>query len=44
MNNFWMKYMADVSSTSSVFLKNTLHQKLYNSEFYFADKQPGIPS
>lgn len=43
MNNFWMKYMADVSSTSSVFLKNTLHQKLYNSEFYFADKQPGIP-
>ena len=25
MNNFWMKYMADVSSTSSVFLKNTLH-------------------
>lgn len=43
MNNFWMKYMADVSSTSSVFLKNTLHQKLHNSEFYFADKQPGIP-
>ena len=43
MNNFWMKYMADVSSSSSVFLKNTLHQKLHNSEFYFADKQPGIP-
>lgn len=43
MNNFWMKYMADISSSSSVFLKNTLHQKLHNSEFYFADKQPGIP-
>ena len=43
MNNFWMKYMDDIQSTSSVFLKNTLHQKLYNSEFYFADKQPGIP-
>lgn len=43
MNNFWMKYMADISSSSSVFLENTLHQKLHNSEFYFADKQPGIP-
>ncbi len=43
MNNFWMKYMDDIQSTSAVFLKNTLHQKLYNSEFYFADKQPGIP-
>lgn len=43
MNNFWMKYMGDVSSSSSVFLENTLHQKLHNSEFYFADKQPGIP-
>ena len=28
MNNFWMKYMGDVSSSSSVFLENTLHQKL----------------
>ena len=35
--------MGDVSSSSSVFLENTLHQKLHNSEFYFADKQPGIP-
>lgn len=40
---FWMKYLADIHSSSSVFLENTLHQKLYNSEFYFADKQPGIP-
>jgi alpha-L-rhamnosidase len=43
MNNFWMKYLEDIRSTSSVFLENTLHQKLYNSEFYFADKQSGIP-
>ena len=43
LNNFWMKYMEDIHSSSSVFLENTLHQKLYNSEFYFADKQPGIP-
>ena len=43
MGNFWAKYMADISSTSSVFLENTLHQKLYNTQFYFADKQPGIP-
>lgn len=38
-----MKYMEDISSSSSVFLRNTLYQKLYNSEFYFADKQSGIP-
>lgn len=43
MNNFWMKYMDDIQSTSDIFLENTLHQKLHNSEFYFADKQPGIP-
>lgn len=43
LNNFWMKYMKDISSTSSVFEKNTLHQKLYNSIFYFADKASGIP-
>lgn len=43
MGNFWMKYLEDISSSSDVFLENTLHQKLYNSEFYFADKQPGIP-
>lgn len=43
LNNFWMKYMKDISSTSSASEKNTLHQKLYNSIFYFADKEPGIP-
>ncbi|MDR3309295.1 MAG: glycoside hydrolase family 78 protein [Tannerella sp.] len=43
MNNFWEKYMDDIASTSSVALKNTLHQKLHNSEFYFADKVSGIP-
>ena len=43
MHHFWLKYLEDIRSTSSVFLENTLHQKLYNSEFYFADKQPGIP-
>ena len=43
MYNFWMKYMEDIRSTSDIFLKNTLHQKLHNNEFYFADKQPGIP-
>ncbi|MDD3108464.1 MAG: family 78 glycoside hydrolase catalytic domain, partial [Alistipes sp.] len=43
MENFWLKYLEDIHSSSSVFLENTLHQKLYNSEFYFADKQPGIP-
>lgn len=43
LNNFWMKYMADISSTSSVFLENTLHQMLYNTQFYFADKPSGIP-
>ncbi|MBC8618634.1 family 78 glycoside hydrolase catalytic domain [Parabacteroides faecis] len=43
LNNFWMKYMKDISSTSSVFEKNTLHQKLFNTIFYFADKAPGIP-
>ncbi|MDR1866236.1 MAG: glycoside hydrolase family 78 protein [Bacteroidales bacterium] len=43
MNNFWMKYLDDIKSSADVFLENTLHQKLYNSEFYFADKAPGIP-
>ncbi|MDR1098664.1 MAG: glycoside hydrolase family 78 protein, partial [Tannerella sp.] len=43
LNLFWMKYLADIHSSSSVFLENTLHQKLHNNEFYFADKQPGIP-
>ena len=43
LNNFWMKYMEDISSTSSAFEKNTLHQKLFNTIFYFADKAPGIP-
>jgi len=43
LNNFWMKYMEDISSTSSTFEKNTLHQKLFNTIFYFADKAPGIP-
>ena len=43
LNNFWMKYMEDIRSTSSVADKNTLHQMLYNSQFYFADKAPGIP-
>lgn len=35
--------MEDISSTSSAFEKNTLHQKLFNTIFYFADKAPGIP-
>lgn len=43
LNNFWMKYMEDISSTSSAFEKNTLHQKLFNTIFYFADKASGIP-
>lgn len=43
LNQFWLKYLADIHSTSSVFLENTLHHKFHNSEFYFADKQPGIP-
>ncbi len=43
MNNFWMKYLDDIRTTSDVFLPNTLHQKLYNTQFYYADKQPGIP-
>jgi len=43
LNNFWMKYMDDIQSTSSVFLEKTLHQKLHNNEFYYADKLPGIP-
>lgn len=43
LNNFWMKYMEDIRSTSSVFEKNALHQKLSNTIFYFADKAPGIP-
>ena len=30
----WMKYMEDISSTSSAFEKNTLHQKLFNTIFY----------
>ncbi|MDR2037605.1 MAG: glycoside hydrolase family 78 protein [Bacteroidales bacterium] len=43
MYNFWMKYLLDIASTSSRFEKNTLHQKLHNNQFYFTDKQPGIP-
>lgn len=43
MNNFWMKYMEDIRSTSSVFEKNTLYQKFSNTVFYYADKPVGIP-
>lgn len=43
LNNFWMKYMADINSTSSKSEKNTTHHKLYNTIFYLADKEAGIP-
>lgn len=43
MNQFWMKYLEDIRTTSNCRLENTLHHKLYNSFFYFADKEKGIP-
>jgi Alpha-L-rhamnosidase N-terminal domain./Bacterial alpha-L-rhamnosidase. len=43
MNNFWLKYLEDIKTSSDVSLSNTLHHKLYNSTFYFSDKPAGIP-
>jgi len=43
MNNFWVKYLEDIRTTSDVTLYNTLHHKFFNSEFYYADKKAGIP-
>ena len=43
MNSFWMKYLEDIRTTSDCRLENTLHHKMYNSFFYFADKERGIP-
>ncbi len=43
MNNFWMKYLEDIRTTSDCFLPNTLHHKLYNTTFYYADKQVKTP-
>jgi len=43
MNNFWVKYLDDIRTSSDVTLKNTLHHRLYNSTFYFTDKPAGIP-
>lgn len=43
MNNFWMKYLEDIRTTSDCYLTNTLHHKFFNTEFYFTDKSYGIP-
>jgi alpha-L-rhamnosidase len=43
MNNFWVKYLDDIRTTSDVSLTNTLFHKYYNNQFYTADKAPGIP-
>ena len=43
MENFWLKYMEDVTSGANIHLENTLFHKLHNSEFYFTEKIPGIP-
>ena len=43
MNNFWMKYLEDIRTTSDCYLTKTLHHKLFNEEFYFTDKSYGIP-
>ena len=43
MNNFWMKYLEDIRTTSDCYIPQTLHHKFFNTEFYFADKTYGIP-
>lgn len=43
MNNFWVKYLDDIRTTSDVRLVNTLHHKYYNNVFYNADKEVGVP-
>ncbi|MGN1215848.1 MAG: family 78 glycoside hydrolase catalytic domain, partial [Candidatus Cryptobacteroides sp.] len=43
MNNFWVKYLGDIRTTSDVSLVNTLHHAFYNYRFYYADKEAGIP-
>ena len=43
MNNFWVKYLDDIRTTSDVSLTNTLFHKYYNNQFYFADKEAGLP-
>lgn len=43
MNNFWMKYLDDIRTTSDCYVRGTLHHKLFNAEFYFTDKTYGIP-
>ena len=43
MNNFWVKYLEDIRTSSDVSLENTLHHQFYNYRFYYADKEAGIP-
>jgi alpha-L-rhamnosidase len=43
LDNFWVKYLEDIRSSAAISLKNTLHHKLHNSIYYFADKASGIP-
>ncbi len=44
MNNFWVKYLEDIRTTSDCYLENTLHHKYINQFFYYKDKTYGIPS
>ena len=43
MNNFWMKYLADIRSGASRFEKKTLFHERYNNTFYFIEKPSGLP-
>lgn len=43
MDNFWMKYMEDIYSTSLASEKNTLFHQFYNRLFYFTEKVSGLP-
>lgn len=43
MNNFWMKYLEDIRTSSDCHLENTLFHKLYNTIFYFDAKEEKIP-
>lgn len=43
MNNFWVKFIEDIHSTSLAVEKKTLFHKFYNTQFYFADKVSGLP-
>lgn len=43
MNNFWLKYLADIRSGASRTEKNTLFHERFNRIFYHTNKPDGLP-